>query len=178
VAAISKASGVSTGSIYGRFEDKEAILNTLMDAYYRSRMEQFDALFSVEACGDFDLGQLVSYYTDLLLASFRQDGALILLADSQRMTNDMIARQVNELNHHVASCFAEVLCHHVAPKRQADVRAAAMLYHDMVCCLARIAIQPTGPVASGFTPDDPASRQRVIGMFLDHLRMIGLVSVA
>jgi hypothetical protein len=119
-----------------------------MDAYYRSRRAQFDAIFSVEACNGYSLRELVTFYTDLIFASFKQDSALIQLSDTDRSTNERIAQYVNDLNRHVATCFGDVLLHHADTIRLHDIATVAMLYHDVINCLARVSIQPTGPVAS------------------------------
>jgi AcrR family transcriptional regulator len=170
IAAISKASGVSTGTIYGRFEDKQAILNAVMDAYYRSRRAQFDAVFSVESCREYDLRELVTFYTDLIFASFEQDSDLIQLADAERPSNERIASQVNDLNRHVATRFGDVLLHHAESIRLRDIATAAMLYHDLISCLARVSIQPTGPVASPFSITNAATERQLVEMFLHHLQ--------
>ncbi|WP_221795227.1 TetR/AcrR family transcriptional regulator [Aquisediminimonas sediminicola] len=170
IAAISEASGVSIGTIYGRFEDKQAILQAILAAYYRSRREQFDDMFSEESCQGSSLEQVVVFYTDLIFSAFRQDAALILLADAARSNNAQIAQQVGDLNRHAAIRFGDVLQAHADQIRQPDIRAAAMLYHDLISCLARVSIQPTGPVASSFILTDPAIEHKMVTMFLNHLR--------
>lgn len=169
LADISRSSGVSVGTIYGRFEDKAAILLAILDAYYRSRREQFDDLFSEEQCKHYELEEVIAFYTDLIFSSFRQDSALIILADSERASNDKVADHVNRLNLHAATRFGEVLATRGEAIARPKIKESAVLYHDLISCLARISIQPTGPVATKNPLTNPAIEQHLVEMLVKQL---------
>ena len=90
VADISRHSGVSVGSIYHRFKDKQSILYAMLDSYTRTRFAQVDSLTKPEDWQGKTAAEVLDFHIEMVFSSARRDTGMFRMLERQRMVDPRI----------------------------------------------------------------------------------------
>jgi len=110
-ADIAKAAGVTTGSIYNRFLDKEAILYTIIDTFSKSRVPEVTRLCDPQVWRNRPADEILSMYIEMMFSAYQHDANVIRIIERRRLVDPAIARKISDLNEHVVSSFSTLLSH-------------------------------------------------------------------
>jgi AcrR family transcriptional regulator len=108
-AAIAEAAGVTTGSIYRRFPDKEAILYTIIEAFGRSRVPEVTRLCDPGAWRDKQPKEILTFYADMMFSAYHHDAGMIRIIERRRLVDPAVARIISDLNEHTVGSFSALL---------------------------------------------------------------------
>lgn len=126
---IALASETSTGAIYARFRDKNAILVALISAYYRDRFKVFEDFFEISVVEKkYDSRAILKDYVKLLIGYFRSDESMICLIESVRQNNQRVAELTSRLNINVAERLNNALVR-AMPKPDIDFKYRVIFFH-------------------------------------------------
>ena len=110
LADIAKYSGVSIGSIYARFADKDAILYAVIESYYRTRLTQLDNIVAMPPWKDADLGKLIGLFIEAMFSAFQQDGDMLRVVEHRRLTDPIVAERAAKADKYVLDLFSKRMC--------------------------------------------------------------------
>ena len=94
ITEISKASGVSVGSIYHRFPDKQAILVTVLEIYRQTRYQQMLEFAAPERWEGKCIRDVVEFHVGVIFSATRNDRGIYRLIERQRMASAKVNEQV------------------------------------------------------------------------------------
>lgn len=90
ITQISKAAGISVGSIYHRFPDKQSILFAVLECYRRVRFAQVEEMTRAELWRDKTLRDVLDFHIEIIFSSTRSDAGLMRMVERQRMVNPAV----------------------------------------------------------------------------------------
>ncbi|WP_197276959.1 TetR/AcrR family transcriptional regulator [Sphingomonas profundi] len=147
ISDIAEASATSPGAIYSRFPDKNTILMTIVDAYYRERLSVFDEYFQrLRESGSVDHAEIVTSYVKLILGQFREDVAIVRLIETVRLENDAVAARTLGLNKKLANRLYEALRSSDIGRRR-HLRYRTRYFHTLFRNATALAILHDGTVS-------------------------------
>lgn len=121
---IAAFSGVSIGSIYKRFPDKLSILYAVLEAYGRTRLEEFDQLMAQENWEKKSALDILNFFLEVIFSSFRQDAGILRLAERQRVSDPLIHNTLVYWNNRVLEGFIQAMKPHARELRPRDTGKA------------------------------------------------------
>lgn len=131
-ADIAKAAGVTTGSIYRRFPDKEALLYTIVEAYSKSRVPELIRLCESERWADRSAAEIVEFYIDMLFSSYRTDRQMIRIIERRSLADEKMFRVTEDWNILVAESFTKLLRPHSGEIRHRHLKTAMEHLHAVI----------------------------------------------
>ncbi|EED36942.1 transcriptional regulator, TetR family [Luminiphilus syltensis NOR5-1B] len=90
IAQISKRSGVSSGSIYNLFADKNAIFRALYEHFRITREGQIDTLIAAHDWQRARAIDIVRFHLDIIFSSSRDDVGFLRLLEQRRMSDPQL----------------------------------------------------------------------------------------
>lgn len=145
VADIASTAGISAGSLYRRFADKEAVLHTVLDSYFRTRVAEVDRLIAAAALDSATTESIVGFYVDMILSAYRHDADIIRLYERRALSDRAVREMAARNSRYVAS------------------RLAALLYPRLDCAMSRVDTLAAGlhtiirgTIVHLILPDEPA----------------------
>jgi AcrR family transcriptional regulator len=168
-ADIAKAAGVTTGSIYRRFPDKEAILYTIIEAFGRSRSPEVTRICDPVACANMGAEEIIILYIDMMFSAYDHDAGVIRIIERRRLVDPTVAQIISDLNEHVIGSFAGLLKPHSKLTRTA-MRKAFRTLHTVVrgFLVHRILADPSIP-EHDHKISDPELKACVTQLALSHI---------
>lgn len=142
---IAQAAGISAGSIYRRFPDKEAILYTVLDSYSRTRLDEFERILKSDHWQDLDSAAIIRRYVDLILDAYRYDTPLIRLYERRCQTDPHVREIITKNHQHVSEAIAKLLLPHRKSISHKNVKAAMAQLHTMLRGTLVLMIMPEEP---------------------------------
>ena len=109
VAAIAAANGMSVGSFYGRFKDKEAFFESLQGEITAEWIEQASRVLECGACQGLTATELVHRICKLVARLIRQDAGFLRAALKHEATNPAGWTPIKQAGKEVATLAIEVL---------------------------------------------------------------------
>lgn len=109
IAAIAAANGMSVGSFYGRFKDKEAFFESLQKEITTEWIEKATRLLGAPACQGLSANQVVQRICKLIVRLMRQDAGFMRAALKHEATNPEGWTPIKQAGKEVAALAVEVL---------------------------------------------------------------------
>jgi AcrR family transcriptional regulator len=132
ITQISKASGVSVGSIYHRFPDKQGILVAVLEIYRQARYQQMLELVAPERWAGKTIDDVVDFHLEVIFSSTQRDQQMYRLIERQRMVNDRVNAQVVAWDHEICSLLANLYIPFKAQLHVADLPLAVEYLHNII----------------------------------------------
>lgn len=139
---IANAAGVTTGSIYRRFQDKKSVLNTIIEAYARMRLPEVERLLEPSAWSDASAAEIVDFYVDMLFSAYATDRQIVRIIESRAMADEDLLRAVLSWAAHNIALLERLLEPHRDSIPHADLRQGVTnLYTLLRNALAHLVLQ-------------------------------------
>jgi len=130
-ADIAMAAGVTTGSVYRRFPDKEAILYTVIEAYGKSRIREVTRLCDPDKWSDKTLKQILAFYVEMTLSAYQHNAGIIRIVERRRLVDPIASRALFDWREHIVSRFSLLLKKH-SKLSLAEVRNQFRILHTIL----------------------------------------------
>ena len=132
ITQISKASGVSVGSIYHRFNDKQGILLTVLESYRRNRYQQVHALVDPALWVGKTPKDVVGFHVEIVFSATTKDAAIYRLIERQRMVSADVNRQVAAWDDEICELFLGMYRTCCADVEEAVLRERVFFIHNVI----------------------------------------------
>lgn len=109
VAEIASLAQISAGSVYRRFPDKEAVLHTVLDSYFKTRVWEFDRLIEGTAFESTSPAEIVTFYVDTIFSAYRNDTDIIRLYERRALEDAVVREMAARRSKYVANRTASLL---------------------------------------------------------------------
>lgn len=132
ITAISRRSGVSVGSIYHRFPDKQSILYAVLESHRRTRFAQVRELLDDPAWRDRGPEDVLDFHIEIIFSSTRKDPGFYRLIERQRMVNTAIRDMQIEWNAEFCGMMIEMYRPHTEHFVRKDIDKAVTYMHNII----------------------------------------------
>lgn len=147
ITEISKQSGVSVGSIYYRFPDKQAILCALLEIYRRNRYQQMLQLTQRDLWQDKTPLDILEFHVEVIISSTNRDAAILRLIERQKMISPAIRDMQVAWDEEICALFMELYTPHSATFISDDLSRSVAYVHNIIrgsALWSILAIPPSG----------------------------------
>ena len=127
---LAKRAGISVGSFYQYFADKEAVFQALGDRYLLEMRRKIDAMFPPDAQYA-PLPVLVERSVDMLVLHASEHNRLVELMESAWVSPEMRAMTV-AMNEEIERKIGEILAHRTPHLQEEERRIAAVVMMNLV----------------------------------------------
>jgi AcrR family transcriptional regulator len=169
ITEISKLSGVSVGSIYHRFADKQAILQTVLEGYRRTRFAQVQELVEAERWAGRTLREVLEFHIEVIFSATARDAAIYRLIERQRMVSPRVNEQVAAWDHEICELLLDLYRARSGSMDVGELTARVKLLHNIARGAALWASLGAGPRYHYLDVEDGGHQARVITMALGYL---------
>mgnify|MGYP001171461473 CR=1 FL=1 len=170
VSEIAAEAGVPIGTVYQRFADKGAILQTVIDGYRASRMNEIRALCDsphAQACAP---SEVVALHVDIIFSAFRTDTGLLRLLERRRLDDTQTHLDQSNANSEVAGLIAGLLIRKLPDRDPDELKRRVHYVHSIVRGSVVWSILPeSGELGPGLQIADPAYADAALQMALAYL---------
>jgi AcrR family transcriptional regulator len=132
ITQISKKSGVSVGSIYHRFPDKQSILYAVLESYRRARFAQLAEMTREEFWRDKGPLEVLDFHIEIIFSSARNDPGITRMIERQRSVNPVIQDMQNDWNEHVCTVLTTLYQPHADLIARPDIGKAVRYVHNII----------------------------------------------
>ena len=159
---IASEAGVTKGSIYRRFPDKEALLYTIIEAYRHSRVPHLERWAASEHWSEASCEDVLQFYINVVIGSYRQDAPVIRIIERRALVDPKTSGMIEEMNDWLVASLTRWLTPHLTAFSPEDLAVAVRQAHTMVRAVLVHLILPD----DGITPDRMAmlGGDRIEGM--------------
>ncbi len=167
---IARLAGLSIGSIYRRFPDKDSILQTIHESYCTLRTDDFAQVFDPVNWTQADVGEIVPAIIDYLFATYRQSPGILCMIEKQRLVNPVVNERATAWNDYVISLMYRLLSEHADGIAHADVaRAVSFVHYVMHRVLAMTSLLEQAEAAPAYRIGDDGFKAEMTRMVLGYL---------
>ncbi len=106
---IGALAGVSVGSIYSRFPDKDAILQVIHDSFSKALTDTSADAFAPEIWREASVGQIIMAMVDRFFFAYRTYPGILCLIERQRLVNPAVDDRARKWNNLSIAKFQELL---------------------------------------------------------------------
>ncbi|MDX3899114.1 MAG: helix-turn-helix domain-containing protein [Sphingobium sp.] len=170
IADIARYSDVSVGSIYQRFSDKSAILQTIVAGYRNTRIKEIQELGDKTRGSHHDAREVVEFHIDVIFSALSGDKGILRLIETQRLTDEKTYFMLVEANEQVSMLIFDLLKEHLPDRDARELEAQVRYLHNIVRGSAVWTILPRFPAAPrSLDINDPRYRAEALVMALAYL---------
>lgn len=126
---IGALAGVSTGSIYSRFPDKDAILQVIHDSFSKALTDTSADAFSPESWRAASVSEIVMAMVDRFFFAYRSYPGILCLIERQRLVNPAVDERARRWNNLSISKFQELLMARANEIPHPDIGHAVTVVH-------------------------------------------------
>ncbi|MGE0665728.1 MAG: TetR/AcrR family transcriptional regulator [Sphingomonadales bacterium] len=167
---IATRAGLSIGSIYRRFPDKDSILQTIHESYCKLRTDDFAQVFDPAKWAQADVADIVPAIMDYLCDTYRQSPGILCMIEKQRLVNPVVNERATAWNDYVISLIHRVLAPHAGEIAHADVdRAVSFLHYVVHRVLAMTVLLEQAEASPPYRVADGAFKAEMTRMVLGYL---------
>lgn len=143
---ISKKSGISIGSIYHRFPDKQSILYAILESYRRTRFAEVDEMTKPELWKDKTALDVLRFHIEIIFSSARNDTNIMRLIERQRAVDHVVRDMKNEQEAAFCKTVTALYRTHAKSIKHPDVDKAVHYIHNIIrsSVLSSILSSPPG----------------------------------
>jgi AcrR family transcriptional regulator len=131
-ADIAKEADLTTGSIYRRFPDKDAILYTIVEAYGRTRRPEVDKLTDPVRWLGKSPQDILEVYLEMLFSSYEIDNGMLRIIERRRLVDPLVDKMFTELHLNVINRYSILLEPFADELGVGDVRARFARIHQLI----------------------------------------------
>jgi AcrR family transcriptional regulator len=170
LADIATRAGLSIGSIYRRFPDKDSILQTIHESYCKLRTDDFAQVFDPAEWADAHIAHIVPAMMDYLYDTYRKSPGILCMIEKQRLVNPVVNERATAWNDYVISMIHKVLSQHAGEIAHADVERAVSFMHYVVHrVLAMTVLLEQAEASPAYRVEDDAFKAEMTRMILGYL---------
>lgn len=170
VSEIAADAGVPIGTVYQRFADKGAILQTVIDGYRASRMNEIRALCDSPYARDCAPSEVVALHVNIVFSAFRTDTGLLRLLERRRLDDTQTHLDQSNANSEVASLIAGLLIRKLPERDPDELKRRVYYVHGIIRGSVVWSILPeSGELGPGLGIADPAFAEAALQMALAYL---------
>ncbi len=145
ITAISRQSGVSVGSIYHRFPDKQSILYAVLESHRRTRFAQVREMLDDQVWRNKGPADVLNFHIEIIFSSTRKDPGFYRLIERQRMVDTDIRDMQIAWNAEFCGVMIEMYRPHAAHFARKDLDRAVSYMHNIIRGSALWAILSSPP---------------------------------
>lgn len=170
VSEIAAEAGVPIGTVYQRFADKGAILQTVIDGYRAFRMHEIRSLCESRQAREYGPAEVVALHLDIVFSAFRADTGLLRLLERRRLDDIQTHQDQSGANSEVADLIWGLLVRKLPDRDPEELRRRVFYVHNIIRGSVVWSILPEGgEVGSGLKVTDPEFAEAALGMALAYL---------
>jgi AcrR family transcriptional regulator len=132
ISDIGALAGVSTGSIYSRFPDKDAILQVIHDSFSKALTDTSADAFSPEAWLTASAAEIVMAMVDRFFFAYRSYPGILCLIERQRLVNPAVDERARKWNNLSIAKFQALLKSRAAEIPHPDTDHAVTVVHYLL----------------------------------------------
>jgi AcrR family transcriptional regulator len=129
ISEIGTLAGVSTGSIYSRFPDKDAILQVIHDSFSKALTDTSADAFSLESWRSAGVSEIVMAMVDRFFFAYRTYPGILCLIERQRLVNPAVDERARKWNSLSISKFQALLAERASEIPHPDIGHAVTVVH-------------------------------------------------
>lgn len=129
---ISKKSGISVGSIYHRFPDKQSILYAILESYRRTRFAEIEEMTKSESWQGKSARDVLDFHIEVIFSSTRSDADIMRLIERQRIVDPTVRDMQIAWNAEVCAVLSDLYRPHAKEFRHADVDKTVRYLHFII----------------------------------------------
>ncbi len=163
---IAAEAGISAGSIYTRFPDKQALLYAVLSSYFGARAADVDRFFRENADTLTTPSGIIEFYIRLMFSSRRTDRAILRLFERSALSDPLACEMAAAANRHTADAAAALLAARW-PGAPADAAERIVRVHTVI--RGTVVLLVMGDHQAAWPPvsvDDPTFEDDLIDMAL------------
>lgn len=126
---IGALAGVSTGSIYSRFPDKDAILQVIHDSFSKALTDTSADAFAPESWRAASVAEIVMAMVDRFFFAYRTYPGILCLIERQRLVNPAVDERARKWNSLSISKFQGLLMDRAGEIPHPDIGHAVTVVH-------------------------------------------------
>ncbi len=170
VSDIAAEADVPTGTVYQRFADKGAILQTIIEGFRTLRMREIRQLCEAEQAQSATAAEIVALHVNILFSAFRTDGGLLRLIERRRLEDRSTHLDQSNANGEVATMIADLLVARLPERDAADLRQRVFYTHSIIRgSVVWASLPQCGELGDGLQLDDPRFARAALDMALAYL---------
>jgi AcrR family transcriptional regulator len=167
---VATLAGLSIGSIYRRFPDKDSILQTVHESYCKLRTDEFAEVFDPVHWTDAHITAIIPAIMDFLFDAYRQSPGILCMIEKQRLVNPVVNERATAWNDYVISLIHRVLSVHAGDIPLVDVeRASSFLHYVVHRVLAMTVLLEQAEARPAYRVEDDGFRDQMTRMVLGYL---------
>ena len=140
VSEISRMAGVTIGALYGRFENKEAVLGGLFDRLCEQTQSVFKLLWNDLAAGSLDFRRALERSMEAMGWLYTERGALVSAVNQAAATNPALRKRVFAFNQSICARLYQELGRYSGEFRHPQPALALKLGHEAGMRLLRASL--------------------------------------
>ncbi len=169
---IAQTAGVTTGSIYRRFQDKKALLNTIIEAYGSTRIPEVNRLCEPENWRNRPTIDIIRFYVNMLFSAYQKDKKIVRIIESRCLVDDDVLLLVHQWSDHNIELITDLLKPGYPKSEHRKLKVSITHLHTIIRnALAHLVLQDhiLAPASAGVDAED--LKQSVMEMALDFLHI-------
>ncbi|WP_246604930.1 TetR/AcrR family transcriptional regulator [Aquisediminimonas sediminicola] len=167
---IALEAGVPIGTVYQRFADKSAILQTIIEGFRALRMREIRGFISAEQTLKASPAEVVTLHVNIIFSSFRTDAGLLRLIERRRLEDRQTHLDQSNANDEVAAMIADLLIAKLPDRAPATLRQQVFYLHSIIRgAVVWAALPDCGELGEGLQLSDPGFAAAALEMALAYL---------
>jgi AcrR family transcriptional regulator len=170
VSEIAAEAGVPIGTVYQRFADKSAILQTIIEGFRTLRMREIRDLCDSEQNRHASPAEVVALHVNIVFSAFRTDAGLLRLIERSRLEDRATHLDQSNANAEVADMIADLLVMKLPGRDAAELRRRVFYAHSIIRgAVVWAALPDCGELGEGLQVSDPQFARAALDMALAYL---------
>ncbi|MEN3975368.1 TetR/AcrR family transcriptional regulator [Emcibacter sp. SYSU 3D8] len=132
ISDIGTLAGVSTGSIYSRFADKDSILQVIHDSFSKALTDTSADAFSLEEWRNHSAAEIIMAMVDRFFFAYRNYPGILCLIERQRLVNPAVDERARKWNNLSIARFQSLLTGHADEIPHPDTDHAVTVVHYLL----------------------------------------------
>lgn len=172
VSAIAAEAGVPVGTVYQRFADKGALLQTVIEGFRALRMGEIDALCRSAEAASVTAGDVVRLHVDIIFSAFLSDDGLLRLIERRRLDDPDTHRDQSEANAQVVAWISDLLIRKLPDRDPHELLEQVTYLHNIVRGAVVWSILPqSGELGAGLQVGYPGFAKAALAMAFAFLKI-------
>ncbi|MFA7439721.1 MAG: TetR/AcrR family transcriptional regulator [Sphingomonadaceae bacterium] len=172
VTDIAAHAGVPVGTVYQRFGDKEALLDTIVQAYRLYRMQEIRELCTSPEALAASPRELIGLHLDIVFSAFTADAGLLRLLERRRLVDAVVHKDQSDANEQVASLIGDRLVEKMPERDPVELRRQVLYAHSIIRGAVVWSILPSdGELGQGLKVTDTDFAREALRMALRYLNI-------
>lgn len=169
IAAISRRSGVSVGSIYNLFVDKHSIFLALYEHYRTTREAQIGEMVAQPHWQMASAIEVIRFHIEIVFSSSRDDAGFLRLVERRRAVDVNFYHTLARAEDHFCEVMFDLYRRHAGEFDHADLETAVRYLHYVIRGSAIWSIMPPERDDPFFTVANPSYQEETLRMACRYL---------